>query len=219
MTNNEYENATWREYARCHLSVLTSMQWALFKEAAAWLAGDVVDCGCGSAKLAPLLVENEAVTSYTGIDYSPDMTNVARGLISKLFAQKPLDVITDKIENVSGQTFSSAVSIHSYYTWTNTEQVLAGIYRLLRAGSYFVLVTPNPELDMVRLMRESEKELLGHPDFEAFKNLNILLSENLSAKWATMDHLIEETRRMGFQVTECHQRHYLGGVNFLVLKK
>jgi len=218
MTDSEYENATWREYARCHLSVLTSMQWALFKEAAVWLTGDVVDCGCGTAKLVPVLVEKDAVTSYSGIDCSPDMVDMAQRVISKWASKKPLDIILDKIENVSG-AFNSAVSIHSYYTWVNTEQVLASIYRMLCADSYFVLVTPNPELDMARLLKESEKELFGHPDFAVFTNLNILLSENLSAKWATMDHLVEETRRIGFKVAECHQRHYLGGVNFLVLRK
>lgn len=218
MTSSGYENATWHQYARCHLSVLTSMQWDLFREAALWLTGDVVDCGCGSAKLAPLLAEKDEVTSYTGIDCSPDMVNVAQDLISKLSSQKPLEIILDNIENVQG-TFNSAVSIHSYYTWTNAEQVLASIYQMLLPAGHFVLVTPNPGLNMHNLLKESEKELLGHPDFVTFRNLNMLLSDNLNANWVTMDHLIEETRRIGFKVLECHQRHYLGGVNFLVLRK
>jgi SAM-dependent methyltransferase len=217
MSNAEYKNTTWDQYARCHLSVLTSMQWALFKDAATYLTGDVVDCGCGTARLAPILADQATVNSYTGVDYSPEMVNMAQWVSSKL-STKPINIIQDKIENVSGE-FSSAVSIHSYYTWPNTEEVLSNIHRMLLADGYFVLVTPNPDIDMKKLLGEAEKELFGHPDFPVFRQLNLLLSENRSAKFVTMDELIGETRRIGFRVVECHQRHYLGGVNFLVLKK
>jgi len=217
MSNTEYKNTTWSQYARCHLSVLTSMQWALFNEAVSYLAGNVIDCGCGTARLAPILADQATVNSYTGVDYSPEMVNMAQWVSSKL-STKPINIIQDKIENVSGE-FSSAVSIHSYYTWPNTEEVLSNIHRMLLADGYFILVTPNPDIDMKKLLDEAEKELFGHPDFPVFRQLNLLLSTNRSAKFVTMDALIGETRRIGFKVVECHQRHYLGGVNFLVLKK
>lgn len=217
MTNATYENTTWNQYARCHLSVLTSMQWALFKEAASYLTGDVVDCGCGTARLAPILADQDEVNSYTGVDFSPDMVTMAQWVTSNL-SSKSFSIIENKIENISG-FFSSAVSIHSYYTWPNTEEVLNSIYRMLLPNGYFVLVTPNPDLNMDQLLKESEKELYGHPDFAVFRKLNLLLSENLSARFVTMDELIEETRRAGFKIIECHQKHYLSGVNFLVLRK
>lgn len=217
MTGTHYKKSTWNEYARPHLSVLTSMQWSLFTEAADYLTGDVVDCGCGTAKLAPLLAGKNTVKSYTGVDYSPDMVNMAQWVISKLSVTS-FNIIQDKIENISG-TFSSAVSIHSYYTWPNTIDVLSSIYRMLFAGSYFVLITPNEHLDIMQLLTEAEKELLGHPDFAAFRQLNLLLSANRDAKFVSMDVLVDEARSVGFKVMECHQKHYLGGVNFLVLKK
>lgn len=217
MTNTSYENTTWNQYARCHLSVLTSMQWALFKEAATYLTGDVVDCGCGTARLAPLLADQNTVNSYTGIDFSPEMVNMAQWVTSKMSA-KPFNIIHDRIENISG-VFNSAVSIHSYYTWPNTEEILSSIYQMLLADSCFVLVTPNLDMNMEKLLAEAEKELFGHPDFPTFRQLNLMLSENRSAKFVTMDALVDETRRIGFKILECHQKHYLGGVNFLVLQK
>jgi SAM-dependent methyltransferase len=217
MSNTEYKNTTWDQYARCHLSVLTSFQWALFKEAASYLTGDVVDCGCGTARLAPLLADQNTVNSYTGIDYSPEMVNMANWVTSNL-STKSFNIIQNKIENISGR-FSSAVSIHSYYTWPDTGLVLSSIYQMLLADSYFVLVTPSPDINMKKLLVEAEKELFGHPDFALFRELNLLLSENRSAKFVSMDALIDETRRTGFKIIECHQKHYLGGVNFLVLRK
>lgn len=214
----EYTDSMWNEYARCHLSVITSMQLALFREAASHLTGDVVDCGCGTARLAPLLADKTTVNSYTGVDYSPEMVTMAQQWLTLKLLSKPINIIQDKIENISGH-FSAAVSIHSYYTWPNTEEVLSSIYQMLLTDGLFVLVTPNSQMDMEKLLAEAEKELLGHPDFALFRELNLLLSENRSAKFVSMDALIDETRRTGFKVIECHQKHYLGGVNFLVLKK
>ena len=214
----EYTDSMWNEYARCHLSVLTSFQWALFTEAASYLTGDVVDCGCGTARLAPLLADKATVNSYTGVDYSPEMVTMAQQWLTLKLLSKPINIIQDKIENISGH-FSSAVSIHSYYTWPNTEEVLSSIYQMLLTDSFFVLVTPNSEMDMEKLLAESEKQLLAHPDFPLFRELNLQLCANRSAKFVSMDALIDESRRTGFKVIECHQKHYLGGVNFLVLKK
>ncbi len=218
MSNTEYKNTTWDQYARCHLSVLTSMQLDLFREAAFYLTGDVVDCGCGTARLAPLLADKATVNSYTGVDYSPEMVTMAQQWLTLKLSSKPINIMQEKIENISGH-FSSAVSIHSYYTWPNTEEVLSSIYQMLLTDGLFVLVTPNPQMDMEKLLAEAEKELFGHPDFALFRELNLLLSANRSAKFVTMDALIDETRRTGFKVIECHQKHYLGGVNFIVLKK
>lgn len=213
----QYNQQLWNEYSRAHISVLTSMQWALFKEVVTYLEGDVIDCGCGTARLAPLLADQACVNSYTGVDYAPEMAKMAEWVIAKI-TQKPFHIIQDRIENITGQ-FSSAVSVHSYYSWPDTEQVLGCIYDMLVPQGRFVLVTPNPQMDMRKLLDEAEKELLGHPDFAGFRQLNLALANNLSAKFVSMDKLIDEVRRVHFQVIECHQQHYLGGINFLVLQK
>ncbi len=218
MKNNHYTNAQWNEYSVCHLSVITSMQLALFKSVIPYLYGDVLDCGCGTARLAPFLANQDTVTSYTGVDCSTEMVNMARWLVQQ-FKHKPFNIIEDKIENIALTGFDSIVSVHSYYAWPDTERVLNHIYDLLAAEGCFILITPNPAMDMSRLLELAKQELIGHPDFAEFKRLNLLFANNLSAKFISMDKLIAETRLCGFQVLACNQDHYLGGVNFLVLQK
>lgn len=217
MKSRYYEISTWDEYSRFHLSVLTSMQWALFNEAITYLKGDVVDLGCGTARLAPLLKEKININSYTGVDYSPEMVKMAQWVISNL-KSKSFKIIHEKIENISG-CFDSAVSIHSFYSWQDTSKVLSCIYNMLKTNGTLTLATPNPDMDMKLLLKESEKELMGHPDFEIFKKINLELAGRNHAKFLTMDQLIDESHHVGFKTIECNSNHYLNGVNLIVFKK
>jgi len=45
------------------------------------------------------------------------------------------------------------------------------------------------------------------------------LAGNTQANFIEMDELISLVQEVGFMVQECHQNHFLGGLNFLVLKK
>ncbi len=71
-----YAVTEWNNYARLFSSVTPSMQLDVYKEACYYLNGNVIDCGCGSAKIAPFLVDNENISSYTGLDYSSEMVEV-----------------------------------------------------------------------------------------------------------------------------------------------
>lgn len=217
MNQANYQVDDWNNYALAHASVLTSYQWALFREAVEPLTGDVIDCGCGTARLAPLLADKAAVRSYTGVDYSPQMVEVAGELIGQLGAAN-FRMLNAKIEQVEGR-YDSAVSVHSYYSWPEPELVLQSIYDKLRPGGSFVLVTPNPQMDMPLLLRETDKELLGHPNYRVFREQNMLLFNNEAANFVTMDSLVAEVRQVGFKLVECHQKHYLGGVNLLHLQR
>lgn len=217
MSVSSYSLAGWNRYARAHASVMTSYQWEMFRECAAQLSGHVIDCGCGTARIAPLLSDREQVLSYTGVDMSPDMVDMARWMVS--WAERDdFRIQQGLIEKVEGR-FNSAVSIHSYYTWPDPLKVLTHIHAMLYQKSRFVLVTPNAELDMEHLLQESARELIAHPDFDHFRRLNMELANNPGAAFVSMDTLVEQSRKVGFAVVECHQRHFLGGVNFLVLEK
>ncbi|EXJ13304.1 class I SAM-dependent methyltransferase [Imhoffiella purpurea] len=215
MSAEAYPSTLWNGYARSHASVTTSFQLSLYREAAGQLGGDVLDCGCGTARLAPFLADDPGVTSYTGVDLAPDMVRMARWTIERLDRERFV-IEQGAIEAVQGQ-FDSLVSIHSYYAWPRPLDVLAHIRRLMRSGGRFVLATPNRRLDMERLLRESSRELLAHPDFPEFERLNLAFAGNPGAAFVDMDLLIGQSRDAGFAVLECHQRHYLGGVNLLVL--
>lgn len=212
-----YEISEWENYARLHASVTTSVQLDLYREAYKYLSGDVVDCGCGSAKLAPLLADNESVKSYTGVDYAQEMVTVARQVIQTLH-RPSFTVLHSMIEDVTSQ-FDSAVSIQSYYAWPDPLVTLKHIYTMLRVGAKFVLATPNGELCLEKLLQDAEKELIAHPDFGAFKDYNLKLAHNPQANFVSMDNLIRQAQQAGFMVEECHQRHFGGGINFLVLRR
>lgn len=225
MSLNEFERngevaytvSEWENYARLHASVTTSVQLALYRESCQYLSGSVVDCGCGSAKISPLLAGNESVTAYTGIDYAQEMIAVAQQIVQTL-DRSSFTVLHSRIEDVKGQ-FNSAVSIHSYYAWPEPVVTLKHIFDMLAEGANFVLATPNPGLCLEKLLQDAEKELVAHPDFGAFKRYNLKLGNNPQANFISMDALIRQTQEAGFKVVECHQRHFAGGVNFLVLRK
>jgi len=215
-----YPVSEWEKYARLHASVTTSFQLAVYKEACKYLSGDIVDCGCGTAKIAPFLANNKKVTSYTGIDYAEEMVMVARWVLQKL-QQKSFSIEECKIEELKGKEgyFTSGVSVQSYYSWSDPLLVLSHIYNMLASNGIFVLVTPNQSLSLEGLAIEAEKELIAHPDFDAFKDYNLQLASNTQANFISMNDLISQTQEVGFRVQECHQKHFRGGVNFLVLKK
>lgn len=212
-----YEISEWENYARLHASVTTSVQLNLYHEACEHLSGAVVDCGCGSAKIAPLLADKESVTSYTGVDYAQEMVTVARQVIQTLH-RPSFTILHSMIEGVTNR-FDSAVSIQSYYAWPDPLLTLKHIHTMLRDGAKFVLATPNGELCLEKLLQDAEKELIAHPDFSAFKNYNLKLAHNPEANFVSMDNLVRQAQQAGFMIEECHQRHFRGGINFLVLRK
>jgi SAM-dependent methyltransferase len=222
LDNNEkqkhrYPESEWNSYARLFAAVTTSVQLAVYREACLHLSGDVVDCGCGSAKLAPFLADNEQVSSYTGVDYSAEMVTAAEWVVSNV-ERASFNIQHCKIEEAAG-SYDTAVSIQSYYSWPEPLVTLQHIADLLKPAGRFVLATPNPTLSLTSLAKDARKELLAHPDFQAFENYNLQLAANPQANFVSMDELIKQVQHVGFEVIECHQRHFQGGLNFLLLRK
>lgn len=222
LDNNEkqkyrYPESDWNSYARLFAAVTTSVQLAVYREACLHLRGNVVDCGCGSAKIAPFLVDNEQVSGYTGVDFSAEMVTAAEWVISTL-EEANFRIQHSKIEDAQGK-YDSAVSIQSYYSWPEPLTTLRHIADLLVDGGCFVLATPNPNLSLANLAKDARKELIAHPDFQAFQDYNLQLAANPQANFVSMDNLIQQVQQVGFEVIECHQKHFQNGLNFLVLKK
>ena len=215
-----YQQYQWNRYAASFGSVQTNFQRELQLATLSHLTGNVADFGCGTAKLAPMLNGIDKVSSYLGIDYSRQMIDSANVLMSSL-NHASFTVQESKIEEFTGRSFDSAVSINSYYSWPEPEMVLRHIAELLKPGGMFVLATPNRQIrkQMPKMLREAEKELLLHPCWSAFKAQNLAIVDNEDAHFITMDDLITQVRTVGFEVHSCHQSFYLGALNFLVLSK
>lgn len=234
-TNTAYKKEVWDDYAHAFLSIMPSMMLQLNKEVASLATGDICDFGCGAAKIAPFVLDRKEVTSYTGIDYSPNMVERARWHLEQ-FPDKPSEIIRGKIEFidtgaydveiVSGKTeafstlmYDFGLSINSYYTWDTPSTVLNSIYNTLSPEAHFVLVTPNPTMDMAQILEEVKKEQVANPYFEHFMEQNMALANNEKALFIEMNELILQVQQAGFKVVEAKQHLYNKGLNFLHLKK
>lgn len=217
-TTTIYKPDTWNIYAQYFFGVTTSFQLDLYRAAAGYLKGDVIDFGCGTAKLAPMVLDNPSVNSYIGIDASEEMISLAQ-LLSKLLGKTKFNLIHGEIESLAHQRYASGVSINSYYSWPDPIKTLAHIYDMLEDGAIFVLATPNDRFNMRKILYQCEKELIGHPYFEIFKQMNLSLAENDGAGFLAMDALIRQIQHAGFRVQNCNQSFYADGMNFLVATK
>ena len=234
-TNTAYQKEVWDQYARAFLAVMPSKMLELNKAVAELATGDVCDFGCGAAKIAPFVLDQPTVTSYTGIDYSLDMVEQARWHLEQ-FPEKPSEVIHGRIEfiesgaydieivsgktaTISGLAYDFGLSINSYYTWDKPDTVLRSIYNSLKTNAHFVLVTPNPQVDMENLLKEAKKELIANPYFESFKEQNMAIAGNEKALFVEMNELIMQVQKAGFKVIEAKQNFYDNGLNFLHLVK
>lgn len=212
-----YSMECWNQYSRMFASVYTHVQRELYQEAAHYLVGNVVDLGAGPARLAPLLADKANVTHYTAVEYAHDMVEIAKFTLHKL--HKPtFRVLEQKVEEIT-EYYSSAVSLQSLYAWENPASTLKHIYQHLTPNALFILANPNEYFDHGVLFAEAEKELMWHPDFEAFKAYNAQLAANPSAKFLSMSQLIDLLRAARFEIVSCHSQHYRGMVNFVVAKK
>ena len=89
----------------------------------------------------------------------------------------------------------------------------------MRENARFVLVTPNPKLDIEAILREVKKEQVANPYFASFKERNLAIAGNERAWFIEMHKLISQVQQAGFKVIEANQDHYSGGLNFLHLSK
>ena len=216
-----YQQEVWDDYAEVFLSVMPSMMVEMNRTVASYAQGDVIDFGCGVAKVAPFILESPQVRSYTGIDYSPEMTNRARWFL-KQFPDKPRRIMQGKIEDVIidiKDTYDFGVSINSYYAWNNPAKILRYIYQALKNQAGFILVTPNRQINMHLLLKEARLELGGNRHFEKFCQMNLALVGNKKAKFVGMNELVNQLHGAGFKLVEAHQHFYQGGLNYLLVRK
>lgn len=214
--DSSYRITDWDAYSEPFLSVMPSKMLALNQAIASACHGHVADFGCGAGKIIPFVLGNDAVDNYTGVDASFEMIRRARWVLERLGENRGT-TIHSLIESVNLPLVDTAISINSYYVWSDTAKVLTHIRNQLHPASQFFLATLNPNINMLRLLDEAELELLAHPHWQAFKEHNLGICASPDTRFVTLDALIAEARQAGFQVEDAHTRFYDGGLNFLQL--
>jgi SAM-dependent methyltransferase len=217
--SNQEKIIDWDDYSLSFQSVMPSQMLTLNREVASHMRGSVVDYGCGAGKAIPFIVKRSEVTAYCGIDAASEMVARAKWMAGR-FSKTQYQVIHATIEETPYECcFDSALSVNSYYTWEDTNRVLRHIYTQLKPGAVFVLATINRSIDMEVLLEDAELEMIAHPHWQQFKRHNLQIGQSKNLNLNTMDELIRDVQRVGLQVVEAHQKHYLGGLSFLVLQR
>lgn len=104
-------------------------------------AGRVLDLGCGTGALLPLLgAWGAGVRRYTGVDLSPEMLRVAAGKATAAgfpagFAAASADALPFR-----EAAFDTVLSASSLHYWARPEAALAEARRVLRPGGRLLLV-------------------------------------------------------------------------------
>ena len=215
----EYPTHLWDKYSPSHLGVMVSVQRDIYKNLSEIVHGDVLDVGCGSGRIMAYLQENQKLNSYCGVDASRNMIEHANWLKEQLsFGQAKL--CESKVEDINGQ-YDCIISIHSYYSWSDPQTVLAHVYDLLMPTGKFLLVTPNNKFDTERLALMVRQELLGHPYYEEFLTINQSIAETAKAQglYVSIDELISRVCKVGFKVKAAHDEFFLGGASYLELSR
>ena len=216
---NAFAPKQWDDYSHSHLSAYLSVQKEVYQHIAQRMSGRVLDLGCGTGRVMAYLQDNPLVESYTGVDASAAMIQQASWLKTQLGFDKA-SLINADILGIQG-LFDSIFSIHSFYSWSEQDQLLHHIRGLLTVEGIFTLVTPNASFNEERLAHLAKQELLGHPHYETFMAINYAIAASAKAqgRYITLDKLIEQVKRAGFEVKTAHNQFFLGGASYLELGK
>ncbi len=212
---NKFE---WEDYAQSFHSIMPAVMVQLNQFIANELYGDIIDYGCGAGKLVPYLNENASVTSYTGIDFSKEMIELANS-VGNCHSNLTTQFVHSDIMLTALPASDCAVSVNSFYSWPKPNDIIDKIYQDLKPGGVFILATLLKSIDMVKLLEEAEPEFINHDYWQAFKSHNLKIMDNPGINLVTITELCDLLERFDFNVLSVDASFYDGGVGLVKVRK
>ncbi len=107
-----------------------------------------LEIGCGGGVLMRSALETAAFAA--GIDHSPDMVEVSRENNAEAMAAGRVEIVQGDVAALPWDDgrFSAAASANMFFFVEQPQQALAEIYRVLRPGGRFAMVTSAKNLAM-----------------------------------------------------------------------
>lgn len=205
------------DYATVFAQFTTPYQQQAYELIAPLLKGDVLDAGCGCAKLAAYIPDAERVASYLGVDYSPSMVSQGKRLLDTM-DQPNFAIRMQRIEDIV-EVFDTIVSVQSYYSWSDPIAVLTHLYEHTIEGGNLILASANHRLDIELLIQNCSRGWSLHPDWPAYVDYNRKLASLSNGRFVSLDTMIGEVRQCGFEVLHTNVELFEQGVNMVVANK
>lgn len=113
----------------------------------------VADLGCGTGNIIKLLVEeNPGIERIVGVDYSPEMLEIAKKKLIRVDDGKILLYQSDVTQlSLEKESFDGAISNNVLFNLDNSkrepEKAIANAYNILRIGGIFVVSSMSDKID------------------------------------------------------------------------
>lgn len=132
----------------------------------------VLDIGCGGGMTLHRLSEKITTGHLTGLDHSTTSVAASMRLNLSDIADGRMDIVRGDVAALpfADQSFDRIVTVESFYFWPDPARNLKEVYRVLRRGGHFALISEiygGQELDE-RVLENIERYRLFNPTLEEF---------------------------------------------------
>lgn len=153
-----------------NMNVLDSglTKWCLSK--IGYYNGAILEVGCGGGNTIKQLTRRSSICTIYGIDHSIEAVEAAIIKNKKEIGEGRVHIQQADVENLpyEDETFSYVLAIRTHYFWENLEAAFEEIYRVLKHGGEFLILS---EVDKIKYHMDDYntnpqlKKLLEHCGF------------------------------------------------------
>lgn len=120
------------------MNELTVQQLALSTEPAIEATEKILEVGFGGGYLLGKILDRPAVKFAVGLDFSPEMVDLARQRFRSFIEAGKLEIQCASVENIpyADASFTKICTVNTIYFWTDLKKALAELERvLIREGT------------------------------------------------------------------------------------